>query len=56
MLKLEQPLRERQVVLNYTPVKKKFSELDGLVLVVGREKRLRDILPLPEMEKYITVG
>jgi len=36
MLKLEIPLRERQVILNYTPVKHKFSELDGLILVVGR--------------------
>lgn len=27
----------------------------GVVLVVGRDERLSDILPLPELKRYITV-
>ena len=56
MLGLKVPLKERQVILNYTPIKHKLNELkDGVVLIVGREFRLKDVLPLNGMEKFITI-
>lgn len=56
MLKLPFAIEEEQVVLNYTPIKHKFKDLkEEIVLIVGREFRLNDVLPLPKMEKYITV-
>ena len=55
-LQLKKPIKGEQMVLNYTPVKDKVKKLaeQGIVLVVGNEVRLADMLPLPFISKYVT--
>ena len=45
------------MILNYTPVKDKVKKLaeKGVVLVVGNEDRLTDMLPLSFIDRYVTV-
>lgn len=57
LLKLDRPLTGRDVVLNFTPMKPRFDNFaERTVLVIGREKRLADILPLQEIPKYVTIA
>lgn len=50
LLSLDTPLDERQVILNYTPIKGKLQQFkEGVVLIVGREVRLKEVLPLPHL-------
>ena len=45
------------MILNYTPVKDKVNKIaeKGIVLVVGNEDRLADMLPLSFFDRYVTV-
>jgi hypothetical protein len=55
LLKLNIPVREDQVILNYTPTKNIVDWGSTNVLIVGRENRFKKILPLEHIPKYVTI-
>ena len=56
MFKLTKDIRPEQVVLGYTPIKDIFKDKDpnDIVLIIGREERLQQMLPLDFIKNYIT--
>ena len=49
------PIRGEQIILNTNPLKKYMDWENKIILIVGRERKLKKTLPFPEIPFYMTV-
>lgn len=55
MLTLNEPVRPEQIILNYTPTRDTVDWENINVLLIGREMRFDEILPIKHIPKYVTI-